>query len=163
MDRMIELKVNGQIHKVAAEESQTLLEVLREQLNLTGAKRGCDAGDCGACTVLLNNKPVNSCLVLAAEAQGQEIVTIEGLNLAGELHPLQQAFLDYGAVQCGFCTPGMVLTAKALLDENPTPTEDEIRHYMAGNLCRCTGYSKIVEAIRSVAEQTGLSEASKEG
>jgi carbon-monoxide dehydrogenase small subunit len=151
MNISIELRVNGQLRQATVLAHETLLDVLRNKLNLTGTKKGCDEGDCGACTVLIDNKPVNSCIVLAVEVQGRDIIMIEGLSLDGKLHPVQQAFVEQGAVQCGFCTPGMILTAKALLDENPQPREDEIRHYMAGNLCRCTGYSKIVEAVLSVA------------
>jgi len=125
----------------------TLLEALRERLGLTGTKRGCDMGQCGACTVLLDGQPVRSCLTLAIDAQGQEITTIEGLARNGELHPLQRAFHEHGAIQCGFCTPGMILTARALLAENPTPTVREIKQAISGNLCRCTGYVKIIEAI----------------
>ena len=147
----IELKVNGQVRRTAVTPNQTLMDVLRENFNLTGTKRGCDEGDCGACTVLIDNKPVNSCLVLAREGQGREITTIEGLGSDGSLDPVQLAFIEHGAIQCGFCTPGMVLTAKGLLNENPRPTESEIRVYMEGNLCRCTGYSKIVQAVRAAA------------
>ena len=125
----------------------TLLETLRERLGLTGTKQGCDMGQCGACTVLLDGQPVRSCLTLAMDAQGQEITTIEGLARNGELHPLQRAFHEHGAIQCGFCTPGMILTAKTLLDENPTPTVREVKQAISGNLCRCTGYVKIIEAI----------------
>lgn len=154
MDHVIQLKVNGVVHKVLVRSSETLLEVLRTKLGLTGTKRGCDVGDCGACTVLINGKSVSSCLVLAVDAQGKEITTIEGLSEGDNLHALQKAFIEYGAIQCGYCTPGMIMTAKALLDENPNPTEDEIRQGMAGNLCRCTGYTKIFEAIKAAAKNT---------
>ena len=132
------------------EPRQTLLDALRYDLGLTGTKEGCGDGNCGSCTVLLNGQAVNSCLVFAIEVDGQEITTIEGLYQRGNLHPLQQAFIDEGAVQCGFCTPGMILTAKALLDSNPHPTEAQVRLAIAGNLCRCTGYDKIVRAILKV-------------
>lgn len=145
--RLIELKVNGESREVLVEPRTTLLQVLREDLGLTGTKQGCNTGDCGACTVLIDNHPVLSCLTLAIEAQGKEILTIEGLNQQGGLHPLQQSFIDHYAVQCGFCTPGMILSAKALLDRNSHPTEEEVREAISGNLCRCTGYVKIVEAI----------------
>lgn len=137
------------------EPQQTLLETLRYDLGLTGTKEGCGDGNCGSCTVLLDGQAVNSCLVLAIEVDGQEITTIEGLCQGGKLHPLQQAFIDEGAVQCGFCTPGMILSAKALLDSNPHPTEAEVRLAISGNLCRCTGYEKIVQAIMSVANGKG--------
>ena len=147
----ITLIVNGSQEVLDVEENKTLLSVLRNQLQLTGTKEGCGSGDCGACTVLMNGKAVNACLVLAMEADGQEITTIEGLGQTGNLHPLQRSFIAHGAIQCGFCTPGMVLAAKALLDENPHPTEEEIRKGLAGNLCRCTGYVKIIEAIQEVS------------
>jgi len=153
MKQTIELRINGQKVQFSADENKTLLEFLREQLSLTGTKRGCDHGDCGACTVLIDGQPVNSCLVLVSEVAGKDITTIEGLSQDGKLHPLQQAFVDYNAVQCGFCTPGMILTAVALLNENPNPTPEEIRQYLQGNLCRCTGYSKIVQAIQAVASR----------
>jgi len=148
--QLMEFKVNGEHYEVAVKPNRTLLEVLREDLGLTGTKVGCNQGDCGSCTVLLDGKAVCSCLTLAVEAQGKEIITIEGLASNGQLHPIQQAFIDYFAVQCGYCTPGMIISAKALLDENPDPTEDEVRHALQGNLCRCTGYVKIVEAILAV-------------
>ncbi len=148
--QLIELKVNGERREVLVEPRTTLLQVLRENLGLTGTKQGCNGGDCGACTVLIDNHPVDSCLTLAIEAQGKEILTIEGLDHQGKLHPLQQAFIDHYAVQCGFCTPGMILSAKALLDKNSHPTEEEVREAISGNLCRCTGYVKIVEAILAV-------------
>jgi aerobic-type carbon monoxide dehydrogenase small subunit (CoxS/CutS family) len=148
--QVITLSINGDIREVLIEPRTTLLSVLREDLGLTGTKESCNAGECGACTVLLDGAPVASCLTLAIEAQGKEILTIEGLDLKG-LHPLQQAFIDHYAVQCGFCTPGMILSAKALLDKNPHPTEDEIKEAISGNLCRCTGYVKIVEAILAAA------------
>ena len=148
MKEPIELRINGQTVRVSVNGNQTLLEFLREQLSLTGVKRGCDQGDCGACTVLIDGQPVNSCLVLVSEAAGREITTIEGLSKDGRLHPLQQAFVDHNAIQCGFCTPGMILTAVALLNENPNPTHEEIRQYLRGNLCRCTGYNQIVQAIQ---------------
>jgi len=147
MKQILQLKVNGQIYDLLAEPHWTLLEALREQLNLTGSKEGCSLGDCGSCTVLLDGMPFLSCLVLAVEARGREILTIEGLAQNGRLHPLQEAFVKHGAVQCGFCTPGMILSAKALLDRNPRPAEAEVREVIAGNLCRCTGYVKIVEAV----------------
>ena len=152
MKRIITLKVNGEEHDVVRKDNTTLLEVLREDLELTGTKRGCDVGTCGACTVLIDGEPRLSCLTLAMDAQGKDITTIEGLAVEGELHPLQSAFVEKGAIQCGFCTPGMILTAKAFLDEQPNPSEAEIKKAISGNICRCTGYSKIVEAIKSVSE-----------
>ncbi|GAB4255701.1 MAG: (2Fe-2S)-binding protein [Deferrisomatales bacterium] len=142
--------VNGEHYRLEVKANATLLDVLRTDLGLTGTKKGCGMGKCGACTVLMDGRPVHSCLILAPQAHGSQIVTIEGVG-EPEPHPLQRAFVEKGAVQCGFCTPGMVLTAKALLDRNPDPTEHEIRSAIAGNLCRCTGYTKIVEAIRSCA------------
>lgn len=152
MKEKITLQVNGEEFSVDVEPYWTLLDVLRRELGLTGTKKGCDHGDCGACTVLIDGKAVNSCLVLAVAAEGKEIITIEGLAKDGDLHPLQKAFIEYGAIQCGYCSPGMILSAKALLDENPHPAEEEIRKNIAGNLCRCTGYVKILEAITAVAE-----------
>ncbi len=152
MKRVISLTVNGETHEVVVEPRTTLLEVLRDSLGLTGAKEGCSLGNCGACTVLLDGKPVLSCLLLAVEAQGKEIVTIEGLAEGGKLHPLQEAFVEHGAVQCGFCIPGMILSAKAFLDENPHPTEEEVKEAISGNLCRCTGYSDAVRAILAAAK-----------
>jgi aerobic carbon-monoxide dehydrogenase small subunit len=151
MKKIITLTVNGEPVERAVEPNRTLLSFLREDLGLTGAKHGCGLGDCGACTVILDGKPVNSCLVLAVQADGREVLTIEGLAENGRLHPIQEAFVDTGGIQCGFCTPGMILSAKALLDENPKPTELEIRTAISGNLCRCTGYQKIVEAILAAA------------
>jgi len=151
MRKLINFRVNGQEREVMVEPRQTLLDALRYDLGLTGTKEGCGDGNCGSCTVLLNGQAVNSCLVFAIEVDGQEITTIEGLSQGGKLHPLQQAFIDEGAVQCGFCTPGMILAGKALLDSNPSPTEAEVRLAVAGNLCRCTGYDKIVRAILKVA------------
>ena len=145
--RIVSLTVNGEEYEAVVTPNQTLLEVLRDDLYLTGTKEGCGEGACGTCTVLLDGKPVRSCLTLAVEVQGREITTIEGLAPMGELHPVQKAFVEYGAIQCGFCSPGMILTAKALLDENPNPTEQEARQAISGNVCRCTGYAKIVEAI----------------
>lgn len=152
MKRIVQFTVNGEPVEVAVTPNRTLLQVLREDLGLTGTKHGCGLGDCGACTVIMDGVPVNSCLVLAVQARGREIQTIEGLTGNGKLHPLQTAFIDKGAIQCGFCTPGMIISAKALLDENPRPTETEIRTAISGNLCRCTGYQKIVEAITAAAE-----------
>ena len=152
MKKAIQLSVNGQQVQVSVGGSETLLDCLRNQLGLTGTKKGCDQGDCGACTVLVDGTPVNSCLMLAVEADGREITTIEGLAQEDGLHPLQEAFISHNAVQCGFCTPGMILTAAALLKENPHPSETEIRHYLQGNLCRCTGYSKIVQAVQAAAQ-----------
>jgi len=152
MKSLIQLTVNGRLVEAAVEPNRTLLQFLREDLELTGSKHGCGLGDCGACTVILDGKPVNSCLVLAVQANGREVLTIEGLAENGKLHPIQQAFVDKGAIQCGFCSPGMILSAKALLDANPRPTEQEIRLAISGNLCRCTGYQKIVEAIGEAAK-----------
>ena len=149
MKHVIKLHVNGDEHEVLTEIHKTLLEVLREDMGLTGTKRGCDLGTCGACTVLINGRPHLSCLTLAVDVQEKEILTIEGLSQGGKLHPLQKGFVEKGAVQCGFCTPGMILTAKALLDEHPRPSEGEVKRAISGNLCRCTGYVKIVEAILS--------------
>jgi carbon-monoxide dehydrogenase small subunit len=160
MMRIITMTVNGEPVEAAVEPNRTLVQFLREDLGLTGTKHGCGLGDCGACTVILDGKPVNSCLVLAVQANGREVLTIEGLADNGKLHPIQQAFVKTGAVQCGFCTPGMILSAKALLDENPRPTEREIRTAISGNLCRCTGYQKIVEAIAEASKtlETEVSE-----
>jgi aerobic carbon-monoxide dehydrogenase small subunit len=145
--QVIRLIVNGEACEIAVEPWWTLLDVLRDQLGLTGAKKGCDRGDCGACTVLWDGKPVASCMMLASLADGRRITTIEGLTEGTRLHPVQQAFVNHGAIQCGFCSPGMILSAVALLEENPHPTETEVRFALAGNLCRCTGYTKIVEAV----------------
>ena len=147
----IHLTLNGKQLKVSVEPNETLLDVIRDRLGLTGTKRGCDSGDCGCCTVILDGKAVDSCLVLGMEADGSVVETIEGLAQGDRLHPLQEAFLSHGAVQCGYCTPGMLLSAKALLDEKPDAGEEEVRTAISGNLCRCTGYVKIVEAILSVA------------
>jgi len=153
--RLIALQVNGNEYEIAVEANRTLLEVLREDLRLTGTKEGCDDGACGACTVLLDGVPVRSCLYLALEAQDKAITTIEGLATGQQLHPVQQAFVDHGAIQCGYCSPGMILTAKALLEQNPAPTPEEIQKAISGNLCRCTGYNKIVTAIRSAGTAEG--------
>ena len=150
MKHTINLTVNGESYEMFVDPFKTLLDVIRNDLGLIGTKEGCSTGDCGACTIIMNGKPVNSCLILAPEADGSEIITIEGLADGDKLHPIQEAFIKHGAVQCGFCIPGMILSTKALLDENPNPSEEQIRDYIAGNLCRCTGYQKIVEAIRSI-------------
>ena len=155
MKKMITLNVNNQEYDLVIPVNKTLTQVLRENLRLTGTKQGCSVGDCGSCTVLLDGEPVNSCLVLAVEAEGHQIQTIEGLAEEGKLHPVQQAFVELGGIQCGFCSPGMILTTKALLDKNPDPTETEIRQALSGNLCRCTGYQKIVESIQSAAKRKG--------
>jgi aerobic carbon-monoxide dehydrogenase small subunit len=153
MKKMISLRVNDREYDLVIPVNRTLTQVLRENLKLTGTKQGCEAGDCGSCTVLLDGQPVNSCLVLAVEAAGHEILTIEGLSDEGKLHPLQEAFVEHGSIQCGFCSPGMILSAKALLDKNPSPGPGEIREALSGNLCRCTGYQKIVDAIESVGKK----------
>ena len=153
MKEQIKLTVNGEPCEVLVEPSDTLLQVIRDKLGLTGTKESCSLGDCGSCTVILDGKAVNSCLVLAMEANGGEVLTIEGLKEGTELHPIQKAFIEHGAIQCGFCTPGMVLSAKALLDENPTPAEEDVREAIGGNLCRCTGYVKIIEAVMAVADE----------
>jgi carbon-monoxide dehydrogenase small subunit len=157
MKKVIELNINGAPYEVLVKPQQTLLEVLRDSLGLTGAKEGCGLGGCGACTVLLDGVPALSCLMLVEAAVGKEIVTIEGLAKEGELHPLQESFVRHGAIQCGYCSPGMIMTGKALLDQNPTPTREGIRLAIAGNLCRCTGYQKIVDAIEAVAGAAGAS------
>ena len=145
------LRINNEDYDLFISPHRTLLEVLRDELQLTGAKESCNQGACGTCTVLLDGLPVRSCLLLALEAQGREITTIEGLAQDGKLHPVQEAFVEHHGIQCGFCSPGMILTAKALLDENPHPTETEIRRAISGNVCRCTGYAKIVEAIKAAS------------
>lgn len=149
----VKLTVNTKTRIVEVEPWHTLLHVLRENFGLTGTKKGCDSGQCGACTVLLNGTSILACTTLAVRCEGQEIMTIEGLAQGGQLHPLQQAFIDHFGVQCGFCTPGMILNAKALLDKNPDPTEEEVRATITGNMCRCTGYVKPVEAILAAAER----------
>ena len=147
-NREIVLKVNGEIYRISVPDSRTLLQAIRDDLGLTGTKEGCGVGECGACTVLVDGRPVNSCLVLAVEIDGREITTVEGLAKDGVLAPLQQAFIEEGAIQCGFCTPGMLMSAQGLLNKNPFPTEDDIRTAIQGNLCRCTGYDPIVRAVR---------------
>jgi len=151
LPRIINLMVNGEKCQVIVEPAESLLDVLRVKLNKTGTKKGCNEGDCGACTVIMNGRPVNACLVLAFEADNADILTIEGLADNVQLHPLQESFIKYGGLQCGFCTPGMIMIAKALLDRNPNPTEEEIRKAVAGNICRCTGYVKIVQSISEAA------------
>ncbi|HBW36226.1 (2Fe-2S)-binding protein [Desulfosporosinus sp. BICA1-9] len=149
----ISLQINGETYLVNVPIKKTLLDVLREDLALTGTKKGCDSGECGACTVLMDGKPVNSCLILAVDAVGKQISTIEGIGGIMELDPIQEALVAHGAIQCGYCTPGIVMTAKALLDSNPHPTEKEVREGITGNLCRCTGYVKVVEAIMDVSRR----------
>ncbi len=156
MKELISLKVNGELHEFAVEPQTTLLEALREQLELTGAKEGCGTGECGSCTVLLDDKPILSCLTLAVDCQDAEITTIEGLAQGEHLTEVQQSFLEKGAVQCGFCTPGMVLTITALLKETPNPTDSEIKRALEGNVCRCTGYNKIMHAIAAAGERQGV-------
>jgi len=153
MDYLINLKINGETSVLNVKSNTLLLDLIRDKIGLTGTKRGCDTGECGACTVLIEGKAVNSCLVLAVEADGKNIVTIEGLAKNGKIHPIQEAFIEEGAVQCGFCTPGMILSTKALLDKNLNPSEEEIKKAIAGNLCRCTGYTKIIKAIKSAAKK----------
>jgi carbon-monoxide dehydrogenase small subunit len=147
----VTLKVNGEMRTASVPAETTLLKLLRESFNLTGAKLGCDVGDCGACTVIVDGLPVNSCLMLANQADGRNVLTIEGLASSDRLHPLQKVFEDFGSLQCGFCGPGIIMSAKALLDENPSPTVYEIRDALGGNLCRCTGYAKMIEAILAAA------------
>ena len=148
----IKFKLNGKLIQVEAPPHWTLLRLLREKLGLTGTKEGCGIGECGACTVLMDGKPVNACLVLASKVEGRRVETVEGLGSPDALHPLQQAFIDHGAVQCGFCTPGMLMSAKALLDQHPHPTKEEVKEAVSGNLCRCTGYQQIIEAIEAAGE-----------
>ena len=155
----IYVTINGEAYKRTVDVAQTLAEFLREELGLTGTKIGCNEGECGACTVIYNGKPVNSCLVTAAEIDGSDVLTIEGMA-GDEIHPLQQAFLDAGAVQCGFCTPGMIMSAKAILDQNPHPTSEYVRKNMEGNICRCTGYNRIIDGIMLAAERINPAEDS---
>ena len=152
----ITVTLNGATERLDVPSNMTLLQMLREKLALTGTKNGCEAGECGACTVLVNGEPVNSCMMLAVEVDGGEVLTIEGLASEGELSPLQQAFVDHNAVQCGFCTPGMLMSAHALLQRNPSPTEVEIKEALVGNLCRCTGYVRIIDAIQAAAAKGGV-------
>ena len=149
----IDLIVNGQSQQISTEPHRTLLDILRDDLGLMGTKDGCSEGECGACTVLLDGEPVNACLVLAGQSEGHELLTIEGLAKEGRLHPLQRHFVEAAAVQCGFCTPGLIMSSVALLERNCTPTDNQIRTALGGNLCRCTGYSKIVEAVQLAAEE----------
>ena len=151
----ITVTVNGARERLTVTPNMTLLQMLREELALTGTKNGCEAGECGACTVLVNGEPVNSCMMLAVETDGREILTVEGLAPEGRLSPLQQAFVEHNAVQCGFCTPGMLMSAQALLQRNPSPTEAEIKEALVGNLCRCTGYVRIIQAVQTAAADLG--------
>ncbi|CAA7601139.1 2Fe-2S ferredoxin-type iron-sulfur binding domain protein [Acididesulfobacillus acetoxydans] len=153
MKKLITLNINGQEFDLAVSPRDLLVDVIRRKVGLTGTKKGCGQGDCGACTVLMDGRPILSCLTLAVACQGRRIQTIEGLSEGDKLHPIQESFVEHGAVQCGFCTPGMILSAKALLDRNPHPSEEEIKLGIAGNLCRCTGYKKIVESIAGAAEK----------
>jgi carbon-monoxide dehydrogenase small subunit len=149
----IKLKVNGREYEPEVNSSTTLLELIRERLGLIGTKEGCSVGECGACTVIMNGKPVNACLVLALETEGAEITTIEGVSDGEKLHPLQQSFMDLGGLQCGFCTPGMIMSAKSLLEANPNPSDEEIMKGLEGNFCRCTGYIKIFESVKDAAQR----------
>lgn len=153
MKQKINLTINGEKYEILVEPWQTLVDIIREEIGLTGTKKGCGTGDCGACTIVLDGKAVCSCLILGVEVDGKEILTIEGLKLGEKLHPIQEAFVHFGAIQCGFCTPGMIMAAKSLLDHHPHPTEDQVKIGISGNLCRCTGYKKIIEAILNVSEQ----------
>ena len=153
MKKVVSFNLNGEDIQVLAEPNRTLLDLLRDDLGLTGTKKGCEAGECGACTVLLDGRPVNSCITLVAECEGRKVITVEGVAQDGQLTPLQRQFIDKWAFQCGYCTAGMIMSAKALLDRNPHPTELEIREAIEGNLCRCTGYVKIVEAIQAAAAE----------
>ncbi len=150
--KLVQLTINDKEYDIAVQANETLVDVLRYRLGLTGTKKGCGQGDCGSCTVIMDGNTVNSCLVLAVQANGSRITTIEGLETGEGLHPVQKAFIEHGAIQCGFCSSGMILSAKNLLDKNPKPTEGEIRSALSGNLCRCTGYQKIVEAVQSIAK-----------
>jgi len=152
----ITLTINGETEQVDVPSNMTLLQMLREKMAFTGTKNGCNAGECGACTVLLDGEPVNSCMVLAVECQGSQVVTVEGLINDGVLDPVQQTIMDHGGVQCGFCTPGMLISARALLDRNPNPSDDDIREALVGNLCRCTGYLRIIDAVQDAAERQRL-------
>lgn len=160
MKRIVRFDVNGIVHELAVEPNAVLADVLREDLRLVGVKKDCDDGDCGACSVLCDGKVIPSCTTLACEVEDKKIITIEGVKQGGQLHPVQQAFIDCFAVQCGFCTPGMILAIIALLDENPDPTEEEMRDYLRGNICRCTGYTKIIDAVNEAKE---LLKKKKEG
>lgn len=153
MKKKIQITLNGRSAALEVPNHRLLLDLLRDEIGLTGTKEGCGTGDCGACTVLLDGKPVNSCLILSGELDGAQIVTIEGLKIGPELHPIQKAFLQDGGAQCGYCTPGMLMMSKSLLDENPNPTDEEIRFALSGNLCRCTGYAKIIQAVRDAAAE----------
>jgi carbon-monoxide dehydrogenase small subunit len=155
MKHVIELNINGSAYDVVISPQDLLIDVLRQKLDLTGTKKGCGQGDCGTCTVLIDGRRALACLTLAIACEGRRILTIEGMEQHGALHPIQQAFIDKGAVQCGYCTPGMLMTSKALLDHNPKPTAEEIRQALAGNLCRCTGYDPIVAAVQQVANRNG--------
>lgn len=159
MKQLMTFYVNGTEYSLAVEPDETLVNVLREELRFTGVKKGCDDGDCGACTVLMDGKAIPSCTTLACEAQGHEILTIEGVKQGGLLHPVQQAFIDCFALQCGFCTPGMILATIALLNENPDPSEEEIRDYLRGNICRCSGYTKIIDAVKQAGAMLRQKEA----
>lgn len=156
---LVSITVNGDPYEIAVDPQTRLLDVIRDGVGLTGTKEGCGEGECGACTVIMNGRPVNACLVLAPQAEGAEILTIEGLTTDDTMNLLQRQFVEGGAVQCGFCSPGMIMTAKALLDENPSPTEDDVREALSGNLCRCTGYEKIVDAVLATAALTADAEA----
>ena len=156
MIRKMNFHVNGKDYEVEADPSMRLLDLIRDVLNLTGTKEGCSEGECGACTVIMDGEPVTSCIILAGQAEGRDIITIEGVAVDGKLSKLQQAFIECGAVQCGFCTPGLILSAKALLDKNPHPTRDDIKVAISGNLCRCTGYKKVIEAVEAAAKEGTL-------